>query len=553
MKHSQMRKRRVIAALLTTCFLFQQSMIVPTMATEIGGAGDWVTGVNGVYDINPTSKNGTMGFRQYEKFNLSAGDIANLIFRYGTSERGNIDTFVNLVDSKININGIVNAMRDGNFFNGKAIFVSPNGMVVGASGVLNVGSLSVLTPTADDYNSFKTNVTPSRMDLLNSEGGASVQVNGKILAQNNVDINAGVFVTGQDSSIVAGASDMTQIVSKSQATALFKELVNTNNVTSGAKLTSNDGSIVIKSYGTSGIGTNILGSINNLGTGNVDITNSGNALKVGSTGSVSGAGTVNLSNTGAGGTSIAGLLAANTLNVTNSNGGVVISGTANASENTNITNIGNGGVSIAVAGAAKAGNGVIISNTGDGGVSVAGNVNGDTVNINNNAGGITVSGVVNGATKATLTNSGANGVKVQGTVSGKNIAIDNSADGILIASAGKVNGTGAVNITNTGANGTKIQGKVSGNGVTLTNKNSDIIIGSSANDQFVTSSGLLTINLENGDLLSSGDTGVKTHLVTTNGGNLSINVKGGSIGEQVGKGCQGAACTQERCRSTQEQ
>ena len=52
MKHSQMRKRRVIAALLTTCFLLQQSMIVPAMATEIGGGtAGWVTGVDGVYYI----------------------------------------------------------------------------------------------------------------------------------------------------------------------------------------------------------------------------------------------------------------------------------------------------------------------------------------------------------------------------------------------------------------------------------------------------------------------------------------------------------------------
>ena len=133
------RQRRVIASLLTTFFLMQQSMVIPAMATEIGGTnlpGGWLQpGANGQYDIAPGSINGTTGFRQYEKFNLSEGDIANLIFKYGNR---NIETFVNLVQDRININGIVNSMRDNAFYNGKAVFVSPNGMVVGASGVLNV-------------------------------------------------------------------------------------------------------------------------------------------------------------------------------------------------------------------------------------------------------------------------------------------------------------------------------------------------------------------------------------------------------------------------------
>ena len=103
-----------------------------------------VSGVNGVFNINPEVANGDTGFRQYENFYLSKNDIANLIFKYGNRD---ISKFVNLVDGKVNIQGIVNTMRDGNFYNGHAIFISPNGMVVGERGVLNVGSLSVLTPS----------------------------------------------------------------------------------------------------------------------------------------------------------------------------------------------------------------------------------------------------------------------------------------------------------------------------------------------------------------------------------------------------------------------
>ena len=142
-------KMSVAALLMALTFVMQQSLTTSVQATEITG----VTGNNGVFNINPTGANAAgIGFREYQDFTLSKGDIANLIFKYGAE---NISKFVNLVDNQININGLVNTVRDGNFYNGEAIFVSPNGMVVGESGVLNVGSLSVLTPTAPGMKLYK--------------------------------------------------------------------------------------------------------------------------------------------------------------------------------------------------------------------------------------------------------------------------------------------------------------------------------------------------------------------------------------------------------------
>ena len=80
-------------------------------------------------------------------------------------------------------------LRDGNFVNGNAIFVSPNGMVIGESGVLNVGSLSIVTPTQEAYNKFTGNGqyyapilsapgTPEYAEIMNSMGGGTVTVNG---------------------------------------------------------------------------------------------------------------------------------------------------------------------------------------------------------------------------------------------------------------------------------------------------------------------------------------------------------------------------------------
>ncbi len=386
------RQRRVIASLLTTFFLMQQSMVIPAMATEIGGSnlpGGWLTpGADGAYNIDPTSVNGSTGFRQYDKFNLSAGDIANLIFKYGNK---NIDTFVNLVQDQININGIVNSMRDNAFYNGKAVFISPNGMVVGASGVLNVGSLSVMTPNQNDFDKLRNQPNIANLNNIeNSYGTGTVKIDGKVFAQDGVDIKAASVAVGQNAGIMTGVNNMAALNSETQANVLFNQLVNTNNITSGSNLVNENGRIVIKAYGNENAGVNIAGNLKNFGSGEVSIDNTG-------------------------------------------------------------------------------------------------------------------------------------------------------VDGVKIASAGKVSGNGTVTITNTGAAGIDVDGTVKGRGVELNSLNSNIVIGDNSNDDYVTSYGDLNINLENGDLLSSG--AYKTHLVTENGGNLNINVQNGSIGNgNVGGACEGDAC-----------
>ena len=75
-------------------------------------------GNNGVYNINPTAMipKTDIGYRKYKDFVLDKDDVANLIFKYGNND---INTFLNLVDNQININGLVNPITD----NGRPDFV----------------------------------------------------------------------------------------------------------------------------------------------------------------------------------------------------------------------------------------------------------------------------------------------------------------------------------------------------------------------------------------------------------------------------------------------
>src|SRR5574344_1474032 len=170
-------------------------------ATNISG----VTGNNGIYNINPEHVNGTVGYRQYQNFELSKGDIANLMYQYGTRD---IQSFLNLVDNQVKIDGIVNTMKGNNFYNGHAVFISPKGMVVGSSGVLNVGSLSVMTPDSESYEKYKSDLKrPSLIADYKSrlgEGTGSVNIDGKVLARNFVDINAADVNVSQNALVMSG-------------------------------------------------------------------------------------------------------------------------------------------------------------------------------------------------------------------------------------------------------------------------------------------------------------------------------------------------------------
>ena len=287
MEISRKNNRRIVASVLTGMFLLQQTFCVNALATST------ITGItnggSGTFDINPTNASGGVGFRSYNDFNLGEGDIANLIFKYGAD---NVETFINLMNDKaFNINGVINTMRDGNFYNGKAVFISPKGVVVGSSGVLNVGSLGIYTPdpASDEFNNFVNDplgqwsnfeADPGETTGVRGEKTSNVIIDGKIFANKDVVIKAGNVETGANSGIFAGVAN-NLVLDATRAQQLFDNLVNTENQKQGSSFSSgSDGSIQIVSRGwgrglSEGAGIKINGQVVNLGTGNggIDLDN----------------------------------------------------------------------------------------------------------------------------------------------------------------------------------------------------------------------------------------------------------------------------------------
>lgn len=475
-------------------------------ATDITG----VTGVNGVFNIDPTAINGDVGIRQFENFNLSAGDIANLIYKYGIKD---ISTFVNLVDNKINIDGIVNTVRDGKFHNGHAVFISPNGMVVGASGVLNVGSLSILTPTEDKYKDLTNNPRAFDLSQIKDKSNADVELKGQIFSRGNVDI-AGKNVTisnyiynGKNLDMVANNSDDIR-------TLVFNSLVNYDEAAASEKtLDVVDGNIIIRSGGENGkISTSAL--ITNLNKGDIIIENantSGNVEVGGIIENLNG-GNIKLTNNGAG-LDVNGVVFAKDSNaiIKNTKGGLNISSNGNISTN-------NGDLRVV--------------NTGDGGMAVYGNLiaDGETALIKNTKGDLflygnldlntskakqiintakvdsntTIMGDVNSTGKAGLyikstadggilinskiKNYGSDSVVIDNRngdllVSGlveseKNISLANSGNMLSVTKSGKLSGNGDIVLKNNGTGNTSVFGQIhnAGDAVSIIGENSSVEI-----------------------------------------------------------------------------
>ena len=95
-----------------------------------------------VVNVTTATVTGANAFNSFSRFSVDQGITANLFLPGGASN------LINIVrDARTDINGVLNAIKDGRI-GGNVWFANPNGFVVGATGVVNVGSLSVATPTA---------------------------------------------------------------------------------------------------------------------------------------------------------------------------------------------------------------------------------------------------------------------------------------------------------------------------------------------------------------------------------------------------------------------
>ena len=576
MRQSGKNQKRTIAVLLTGLFMVQQTMGLSVFAAST--ISEVTNGGSGSFNIDPTTKNNGTGFRHYQDFNLGQGDVANLNF-------ADINTFVNMVDNQVVINGIVNSVRGNGFYNGKAVFISPNGMVVGASGVLNVGSLGVYAPNSVDYKLLKDN--PSAATLAEatenaSNGGAPITINGKVITAGNVDLVGGQIDIAKNAGIVGGVNlnQMTIQTSEQQATALFNNLVNTDNLANGNNFTSDaTGQIKI----TSNKGVNIAGNIVNYATGgeyqDANSTNYSGILINSHNGKINNEEIITS------GINISGNIV-NTKGLVefNNNGGDLdISGNiknngtthiynqplAQYSDATNENIAKNSGINIT--GKIDTKGNLRIENRGGKGLNISGTVNheGDSFVQNgyssendimgygknneklDNTGALNIGGTFNTTGNAEFLNTeyGQDGLNVTGNVTtgGKATYTNKGAAGLNIKQGGAIKSSQGLEMTNYGAGGLNITGSANNTGkATVTNHNGRLTVGGTFTNNgdatFVNNGTELnvsgTVANENGllDMANNGADGfnvTETGKISGNGGLNMTNSEAGTAGMNI--------------------
>lgn len=465
------KKQLIIAAIAATL-----SVSGAFAATDITG----VNGNNGVFNITPDKLNGEVGYRKYDNFNLSAGDIANLIYKYGNSR--DINTFINLVQNGVKIDGILNTMRDGNFYNGQAVFITPGGMAVGASGVLNVGSLSVITPTNDAYNSLKGEYASNNFaninnisSLLNkSSNVGNISIDGKILAREGVQLRGGQINVGANGAIVNGITSTQAFTDRAtaatQAEALFNNLVNTNGIKTASAFTKNGSNIQIKSS----TGVDIAGKVINGAADASGIT------------SAQGNSGVFITNSGSNGTKISGLVqSTHELNVFNKAGDMTINGTLK-NEGANL-NVSNKGGNVTIGGTLSSDRDIAVTN-------------------NSSTGSLAFSGTAKGA-NANFVNEGAGGMNVTGAVSGTKARFINRGGKLVIANTADKVAADRVDVVNYGDGGASIGGINAENGLYVVNHKGNLSV-----DGHVTTGDDATISIRNAETAGKLAVGSNGHI-----------------------------------------
>ena len=207
-------------------------------ATQVAVSGHTTT-------ISTSTMSGGNAYNSFTQFREAAGNTVNLIVP------GAAKNLVNVVTGgPVNIQGALNSYKNGSI-GGNVIFADSYGFIVGPSGVVNVGSLSVVTPNKATVDAL---ISPNGVvnDALANQmihgnvpisPDGSVVISGQIIAQHGVHINA-------HDVLVAGSVPEAERAARQRAQ--FESTVNAKGMTEG-------GAIVVRNGGISIVATNDVG------------------------------------------------------------------------------------------------------------------------------------------------------------------------------------------------------------------------------------------------------------------------------------------------------
>ena len=143
------------------------------------------------YDITNQQVNNGNALNKFDDFKITQHDVANL-------HMGEANHQINVVKNKIDIDGVVNAIKDNkiNKIGGDVYFFSNEGIAVGEHGVFNVGRLTLGTNAAYGealyHGGMEKHLKQSTAEQAKAvAGGSDITLQGKVYAQSDVVLGAG--------------------------------------------------------------------------------------------------------------------------------------------------------------------------------------------------------------------------------------------------------------------------------------------------------------------------------------------------------------------------
>lgn len=177
------------------------------------------------YDITNQQVNNGSALNKFTDFGIGQKDVANL--QLGSS----VDRQINLVKNRIDIDGVVNAIKD-NKIGGDVYFFSNAGIAVGEHGVFNVGRLTLGTNAAYGEALYNGGMEKHLAQSAASQakavaGGSDITLQGKVYAQDDVVLGAG-SVNVTDGEIRTHRNNADTYADKKAAEAYRNQLVKIN-------------------------------------------------------------------------------------------------------------------------------------------------------------------------------------------------------------------------------------------------------------------------------------------------------------------------------------
>lgn len=139
------------------------------------------------HEISTTHINGSVAANKFTKFQVGEKHLVDMLLPENTNH------LVNFVDNKISVNGTVNALKDKKV-GGNLYFVSPQGMIVGKTGVINAGSLTAVITTDDAYKKYSA-LSDKKLPLGLGQGEEEALATLQKMQQGEVPLNPAGVIT----------------------------------------------------------------------------------------------------------------------------------------------------------------------------------------------------------------------------------------------------------------------------------------------------------------------------------------------------------------------